>query len=35
MEYWIHVLLIGTVAGWLAGKIFKGCAFDLFGNIII
>lgn len=28
-------ILIGAVAGWLAGKIMKGGGFGLLGNIII
>ena len=35
MEYWIYALLIGAVAGWLAGTLFKGGGFGLIGNIII
>ena len=28
-------LLIGAIAGWLAGKIMKGGGFGLVGNIVI
>ena len=35
MENWIYVLLIGAIAGWLAGTLFKGGGFGLIGNIII
>ena len=35
MDYWIYVLLVGAVAGWLAGTLFKGGGFGLIGNIII
>lgn len=28
-------LLIGAVAGWLAGKVMKGGGFGLLGNIVI
>jgi uncharacterized membrane protein YeaQ/YmgE (transglycosylase-associated protein family) len=28
-------LLVGAIAGWLAGKIMKGRGFGLFGDIII
>ena len=35
MEHWIYVLLIGAIAGWLAGTLFKGGGFGLIGNIII
>jgi uncharacterized membrane protein YeaQ/YmgE (transglycosylase-associated protein family) len=31
----ISWILIGAVAGWLAGKIMKGGGFGLLGNIII
>lgn len=29
------MLLIGAVAGWLAGQIMKGYGFGLVGNIIV
>ncbi|MEZ4934686.1 MAG: GlsB/YeaQ/YmgE family stress response membrane protein [Saprospiraceae bacterium] len=35
MEQWIYVLIVGAVAGWLAGTLFKGGGFGLIGNIII
>ena len=35
MEYWIYVILVGAVAGWQAGTLFKGGGFGLIGNIII
>ncbi len=31
----IWVLLIGAVAGWLAGLVMKGRGFGLVGNIVI
>lgn len=31
----IWVLLIGAVAGWLAGLVMKGRGFGLIGNIVI
>jgi len=31
----IVMLLIGAVAGWLAGQIIKGAGFGLIGNIIV
>ena len=31
----ILFLLLGAVAGWLAGKLMKGGGFGLIGNIII
>jgi uncharacterized membrane protein YeaQ/YmgE (transglycosylase-associated protein family) len=35
MEHWIYVLLIGAIAGWLAGQLFRGYGFGLLGNIVI
>ena len=34
MEF-IYFILIGAVSGWLAGQIWKGGGFGLFGNIIV
>ena len=31
----IFTLVIGAVAGWLAGKIMKGKGFGILGNIIV
>jgi uncharacterized membrane protein YeaQ/YmgE (transglycosylase-associated protein family) len=31
----IAALIIGAVAGWLAGKIVRGAGFGLIGNIVI
>ena len=31
----IILLIIGAVAGWLAGMIVKGMGFGLIGNIIV
>ena len=31
----IIFLLIGAVAGWLAGLIVKGGGFGLFGNMVV
>ena len=31
----IMFLIIGLVAGWLAGKIMKGKGFGLIGNLIV
>jgi len=28
-------LVIGALAGWLAGKVMKGRGFGLFGNIVV
>ena len=35
IEALIVTLIIGAVAGWLAGQIVKGYGFGLFGNIIV
>jgi len=32
---WIYVLIVGAIAGWLAGNLFKGGGFGLIGNIIV
>jgi uncharacterized membrane protein YeaQ/YmgE (transglycosylase-associated protein family) len=32
---WIAWLIVGAIAGWLAGLIFKGGGFGLLGNIVI
>ena len=31
----IAFLIIGAVAGWLAGKLMKGSGFGLLGNIVV
>ncbi|MGD2119457.1 MAG: GlsB/YeaQ/YmgE family stress response membrane protein [Chromatiales bacterium] len=31
----IAYLLIGAIAGWLAGKILKGRGFGLLGNMVV
>ncbi|MCB0610242.1 MAG: GlsB/YeaQ/YmgE family stress response membrane protein [Lewinellaceae bacterium] len=31
----LYILVIGAVAGWLAGQIWKGFGFGIIGNIII
>ena len=28
-------IIVGAIAGWLAGKVMKGSGFGLFGNIIV
>jgi uncharacterized membrane protein YeaQ/YmgE (transglycosylase-associated protein family) len=35
LEAIIIVLIIGAVAGWLAGLIVKGVGFGLIGNIVV
>ena len=31
----VYFLIIGLIAGWLAGQIFKGKGFGLVGNLVI
>lgn len=31
----LAMLLIGAIAGWLAGKLMRGSGFGLIGNIIV
>ena len=33
--YWIWFLVIGAVAGWLAGVLMRGRGFGLLGDIVI
>lgn len=33
--YLLWFLLIGLIAGWLAGKVFRGRGFGVIGNIIV
>jgi len=35
MADWIYVIIIGAVAGWLAGQLFRGYGFGLLGNIVV
>ena len=35
MEHWLYVIIIGGVAGWLAGQIMNGTGFGLLADIII
>ena len=35
IESLLAFLLIGAVAGWLAGKLMKGGGFGLLGNIVV
>lgn len=32
---WISVIIIGAIAGWLAGQLFRGYGFGLIGNIVV
>jgi uncharacterized membrane protein YeaQ/YmgE (transglycosylase-associated protein family) len=31
----LYYIIIGLIAGWLAGKIMRGAGFGLIGNILI
>ena len=31
----VYFLLIGLVAGWLAGKLMEGHSFGLLGNLVV
>ncbi len=33
--HWITWLIIGAVAGWLAGVLVKGSGYGLVGNVVI
>ena len=35
IESLVIFLVIGAIAGWLAGQIMKGAGFGLLGNIIV
>lgn len=35
MDHLVYFLLIGLVAGWLAGKIMKGSGFGLVGDLVL
>jgi len=32
---WLYTIIVGAIAGWLAGQIMKGKGFGLLGNIIV
>jgi uncharacterized membrane protein YeaQ/YmgE (transglycosylase-associated protein family) len=35
LEALIIILIVGAIAGWLAGLIVKGVGFGLIGNIVV
>ena len=35
LESLLIILIVGAIAGWLAGQIVKGYAFGLVGNIVV
>jgi uncharacterized membrane protein YeaQ/YmgE (transglycosylase-associated protein family) len=32
---WIYFLLVGLIAGWLAGKVMRGAGYGLLGDLIV
>jgi len=32
--HWLYLIIIGGLAGWLAGIVWKGSGFGLIGNIL-
>ncbi|MDX1409556.1 MAG: GlsB/YeaQ/YmgE family stress response membrane protein, partial [Saprospiraceae bacterium] len=32
---WVYYIIVGAIAGWIAGQIMKGEGFGLFGNILV
>ena len=34
-ESLLVILLVGVIAGWLAGKIVRGSGFGLFGDLVV
>jgi uncharacterized membrane protein YeaQ/YmgE (transglycosylase-associated protein family) len=35
MMHWFWFLIVGIVAGWLAGKLTRGHGFGLVGNLVV
>ena len=35
METFLIIIIIGAIAGWLAGLIVKGYGFGILGNIVV
>jgi len=35
LESLLVILIIGAIAGWLAGQIMKGSGFGVMGNIVV
>ena len=31
----LYFLIVGALSGWLAGQLWKGSGFGLFGNIVV
>lgn len=35
MNNLVYVLIVGAIAGWIAGEIKRGFGYGLFGNILV
>jgi uncharacterized membrane protein YeaQ/YmgE (transglycosylase-associated protein family) len=35
MPYWLMELIIGALAGWIAGRLMRGSGFGILGDIIV
>ncbi|MEO8743044.1 MAG: GlsB/YeaQ/YmgE family stress response membrane protein [Lysobacteraceae bacterium] len=35
VQGWVIILLIGGIAGWLAGVVVRGFGFGILGNIVV
>jgi uncharacterized membrane protein YeaQ/YmgE (transglycosylase-associated protein family) len=33
--HWVWFLIIGVIAGWLAGKVMRGRGFGLIGDLVV
>ena len=35
MPYWLWWIIVGLIAGWLAGKLMRGSGFGVIGDIVL
>ena len=35
MPYWLMELIVGALAGWIAGRLMRGSGFGILGDIIV
>ncbi len=35
MEGWLGAIVVGLIAGWLAGTIMRGSGFGCIGNVVV